>query len=74
LTTHHSTSFVTTCPLQQSKSHDYLTENGDDAAIQIDTIHGMTHLHMLTMNPHAQADAIAALFNSNMKAVFCVDK
>jgi len=53
--------------------NDYLTENGDDAALQIDTIHGMTPLHMLTMNPHAPADAIAALFNVNKQDVFCTD-
>ena len=28
---------------------------------------------MLSMNPHAPADAIAALFNSNMDAIFCAD-
>ena len=51
----------------------YLDKNGDDAALHIDKIHGMTPLHMLTMNPHAPADAIAALFNANKEAIFCTN-
>jgi hypothetical protein len=53
--------------------YDYLIDNGNDLALQIDPHHGMTPLHMLSMNPHAPADAIASLFNSNMEAIFCVD-
>eukprot|EP01083_Nonionella_stella_P160967 526692_1 len=41
-------SFVTT-----KEINDYLNENGNDTALQIDTIHGMIPLHMLSMNPHA---------------------
>ena len=33
----------------------------------------MTPLHMLTMNPHAPAETIAALLNVNMEVAFCVD-
>ena len=54
--------------------NDYIHENDNDAALAIDPHHGMTPLHMLTMNPHAPADAIAALFNSNMYAIFCAAK
>ena len=53
--------------------NDYLHENGNDSALVIDTNHGMTPLHMLSMNPHAPAVSIAALFSSNMEAVFCLD-
>lgn len=31
-----------------------------DSALAIDRVHGMTHLHMLSTNPHASADVIAA--------------
>ena len=61
-------SFITT-----KQINDYIDENGKDSALQIDAIHGMTPLHMLSMNPHAPADAIASLLNSNMQAVFCAD-
>jgi len=53
--------------------NDYLREHGNDSALAIDPIHGMTPLHILSMNPYAPADAIAALFNFNMQAVFCAD-
>eukprot|EP00554_Chaetoceros_debilis_P009070 CAMPEP_0194099472 /NCGR_PEP_ID=MMETSP0150-20130528/644_1 /TAXON_ID=122233 /ORGANISM="Chaetoceros debilis, Strain MM31A-1" /LENGTH=338 /DNA_ID=CAMNT_0038785683 /DNA_START=122 /DNA_END=1135 /DNA_ORIENTATION=+ len=53
--------------------NDYLTEHGNDTALQIDTIHGMTPLHILSMNPHAPSDTIAALLNSNMEASMCLD-
>ena len=53
--------------------NDYLIENGDDAALHIDTIHDMTPLYMLTMNPHAPVDAIAALLNVDMQSLFYVD-
>ena len=52
---------------------DYLHEHGNDSALAIDPYHGMTPLHILSMNPHAPADAIAALFNSNIQTVFCAD-
>lgn len=45
-----------------------------DSALTIDKIHSMTPLHMLAMNPHAPADSLAALLDSNMAAVFCFDK
>eukprot|EP01083_Nonionella_stella_P032302 88408_1 len=53
--------------------NDYLIEHGNDSALAIDTIHGMTPLHILSMNPHAPADTIAALLNSNMEAIMCLD-
>ena len=53
--------------------NDYLHERGNDAALVIDTIHGKTPLHMLSMNPHAPADAIAALLDVNMEVAFCLD-
>ena len=33
----------------------------------------MTPLHILTMNPHAPADSIAALLASNMETILCLD-
>eukprot|EP00554_Chaetoceros_debilis_P001197 CAMPEP_0194095892 /NCGR_PEP_ID=MMETSP0149-20130528/57063_1 /TAXON_ID=122233 /ORGANISM="Chaetoceros debilis, Strain MM31A-1" /LENGTH=350 /DNA_ID=CAMNT_0038781853 /DNA_START=91 /DNA_END=1139 /DNA_ORIENTATION=+ len=33
----------------------YINEHGNDTALDIDTIHGMTPLHMLSMNPHSPA-------------------
>jgi len=53
--------------------NDYLNEHGNDSARAIDTIHGMTPLHMLSMNPHSPADAIAALLDVDVEAVFCLD-
>ena len=50
--------------------NDYLNERGNDSALAIDTIHGMTPLHMLSMNPHAPADAMAALLDVNVEVVF----
>ena len=52
---------------------DYLHEHGNDSALAIDPYHGMNPLHILSMNPHAPADAIAALFDSNIQTVFCAD-
>merc|ERR1711865_258213 len=52
---------------------DYLNEHGNDSALAIDTIHGMTPLHILSMNHHAPADTIAALFNFNIQTIFCAD-
>ena len=54
--------------------NDYLHEHGNDSALAIDTYHGMTPLHTLSMNPHAPADAVlAALFNSNIQTAICAD-
>ena len=53
--------------------NEYLIEHGNDSALAIDTIHGMTPLHMLSMNPHAPADTIAALLNVDMEVAFCLD-
>eukprot|EP00554_Chaetoceros_debilis_P015942 CAMPEP_0194125528 /NCGR_PEP_ID=MMETSP0150-20130528/59510_1 /TAXON_ID=122233 /ORGANISM="Chaetoceros debilis, Strain MM31A-1" /LENGTH=693 /DNA_ID=CAMNT_0038819339 /DNA_START=83 /DNA_END=2167 /DNA_ORIENTATION=- len=53
--------------------NDYLNEHGNDSARAIDTIHGMTPLHMLSMNPHSPADAIAALLDVDMEVVFRLD-
>eukprot|EP01083_Nonionella_stella_P255254 876342_1 len=56
------------------KVNDCRSENGDDCStIVIDTIHGFSPLHILAMNPHAPADAFAALINDNMEAIFCLD-
>ena len=52
---------------------DYLNERGNDSALAIDTIHGMTPLHMLSMNPHASADAMTALLDVDMEVVFRLD-
>jgi hypothetical protein len=53
--------------------NDFLTENGNDAALAIDPYHGMTPLHMLSMNPHAPAVTISALLDVNMEAAFRLD-
>ena len=53
--------------------NDYLIENGNESPLQISPIHGMNPLHMLTMTPHAPADTISALVDSNTVAVFCLD-
>ena len=52
--------------------NDHLNENSNDSALQVDTIHGMTPLHILTMNPHASADSIATLVDSRIEAVLSV--
>ena len=53
--------------------NDYIIENGNESALQIDPIYGMTPLHMLSMNPHAPPDSIAALLNCNMEAILSLD-
>ena len=53
--------------------NDYLAENGTEAALAIDTYHAMTPLHMLSMNPHAPADTIAALLDVDVEVAFCLD-
>jgi len=53
--------------------NDYLNEHGNDSALAVDTIHGMTPLHMLSMNPHSPSDAIAALLDVNVEVAFCLD-
>ena len=53
--------------------NDYLDEHGNDSTLQIGPIHGMTPLHMLTMDPNAPAETIAALLNSNTDNIFCLD-
>jgi hypothetical protein len=55
------------------KINDYINEHGNNSALQIEAIHGMSPLHMLSMNPYASVDAISVLFNSNMEAVFRID-
>jgi len=47
---------------------DFLDEHGNDSALAIDTIHGMTPLHILSMNPHAPADTILTLLKTNINA------
>lgn len=49
--------------------NDYLNEHSNDTALVIDKIHGVTPLHILSINPHDSADTIATIFNSNMEAI-----
>ncbi len=51
----------------------YLTDNSTTSVLAIDPHHGMTPLHILSMNPHAPADAIAALLAVNTETIFCED-
>ena len=53
--------------------NDYLQEHGNDAALAIDPYYGMTPLHMLSMNPYAPADAVAALLEVNVETAFSLD-
>ena len=53
--------------------NDYLNEYGNDSALQIDTTHGMTPLHMLSMNPHAPSETIAALLDVKVDVAFRLD-
>jgi len=58
--------------------NDYLIEHDDDGngvlvTLAIDPHHGMNPLHMLAMNPHAPAEAIAALLDTNFQAIFRTD-
>ena len=53
--------------------NDYLSENGNDSALAIENIHGMTPLHILLMNPHAPGESVAALLDDNMDVTFCLD-
>ena len=53
--------------------NDYVNEHGNDSARAIDTIHGMTPLHMLSMNPHSPADEISALLDVDMEVAFRLD-
>ena len=53
--------------------NDYLTDNGNSAALAIDPYHGMTPLHVLSMNPHTPPDAIAALLDVNIEAASRLD-
>eukprot|EP00554_Chaetoceros_debilis_P010175 CAMPEP_0194108212 /NCGR_PEP_ID=MMETSP0150-20130528/7953_1 /TAXON_ID=122233 /ORGANISM="Chaetoceros debilis, Strain MM31A-1" /LENGTH=295 /DNA_ID=CAMNT_0038796855 /DNA_START=1 /DNA_END=888 /DNA_ORIENTATION=+ len=53
--------------------NDYLDEHGNDTAAAIDPHHGMNPLHMLSMNPHAPSDAIAALLDVKADNAFGLD-
>ena len=53
--------------------NNHLIENGNDAALAIDSSRRMTPLHMLSINPHTPADAIAALLDVNVEVAFCLD-
>ena len=53
--------------------NDYLSQNGNDSALAIDAAHGMTPLHVISMNTHAPGETIAALFNSQTDTIFCED-
>lgn len=54
---------------------DYLVvdNRSNHSALQTDPYYDMTPLHILSMNPHGPADAIASLFHSNMQAIFHED-
>ena len=54
------------------KINDYINANDNYSVLAINTIHGMTPLHMLVMNLHASSDSIVALLSYNMQAIFCV--
>lgn len=62
------TSFITT-----KQINNYLNEDISNSALQSDPVRSMTPLHLLAMNPHAPADSIVALFESNIDAVFSLD-
>uniref|UniRef100_A0A7S3Q5N8 Uncharacterized protein n=1 Tax=Chaetoceros debilis TaxID=122233 RepID=A0A7S3Q5N8_9STRA len=53
--------------------NNHLNEHGYNVALEIDTIHGMNPLQMLSINPHAPAVSIAALLNANVEAAFRLD-
>eukprot|EP01083_Nonionella_stella_P016301 45547_1 len=59
--------------INTQKINNFINAYGKNSALEIEEFHGMTPLHMLSMNPHAPADAISALLNSNMEAFFLVD-
>ena len=61
-------SYITT-----SQTNEYLHASGNDSALAINAIYRMRPLHMLSMNPHAPAETIAALLDCNMEAAFCLD-
>jgi hypothetical protein len=46
-----------------------------DSALAIDRVHGMAPLrvHMLSANPHAPADAVAAFLYVNVEVAFRLD-
>ena len=46
--------------------NNYINENGNASALAVDPHHGMTPLHIPSMNPHAPANAILALFKANI--------
>ena len=53
--------------------NDHLNENGNESAIVIEAIRGISPLHMLSMNPKAPADTIAALSDFGMEVFFCLN-
>lgn len=59
----HSVCYDTSVTTKQIS--EYLDENGNDAALAIDSIRSMTPLHMLSRNPHAPVDAILTLLKAN---------
>ena len=59
-------------PITTQKINPNLYENCNDS-LAIDSIHGMTPLHMLVMNPFASADCLSALLDSRMEAIFRLD-
>eukprot|EP01083_Nonionella_stella_P109326 318633_1 len=52
---------------------EYLNGHGNDAALTCGTLHGMTPLHILSMNPHSTADAILTLLKADINAASVKD-
>ena len=70
----HSTSFACyNSSIATTNINEYLVENGDNSAFAIDPYHSMTSLHIISMNIHAPADAIAALLDVDAEAVIRFD-
>ena len=63
-------SSVTTANVNTFINH---VDNSFTSVLQVDKIHGMSPLHLLSMNPYAPVDAIASLLNFNTEAVFSLD-
>lgn len=52
--------------------NEYINRFGNDCAYEVDC-YGMSALHILTLNPHASAEAILSCFDANESAVFDED-
>lgn len=54
--------------------NDFFNEHGLDAASEVDEVHQMTALHILTMNPHSTQDAIISCIRANPSAAIHRDE